>query len=61
MEEVKFLTVRRGDKIHVINKGFGTEVGILHVYGNKYQYGDKEYKHLNNALESLIIHKCSVV
>lgn len=54
MEEIQFILAKRGNEIHVINKGFGSELGIIHFSGNKYQYEDKEYSHLNNAVETLV-------
>jgi|GEM_PF-5118114 len=59
MDEITLITQKRGNNIHVINKGAKYEIGIVHCCGTKFknQYEDREYSYLNNAVQSLLKHK----
>ena len=59
MEEVEFVTFKRGNDISVINKYGRYEVGLIHISGNKFliDNDDKPYSNLTNAMESLISNK----
>lgn len=57
MEETKFFTVRKGSDLVVINKNARYQLGLIHVTddGDYSVDGDsKVYRHVNNALGSLI-------